>query len=221
MKRKLLALLVVIALVCCMSVTVFAHDVPDMDRLGSVQVTMQYNGTVVPGGSLTIIRVGDVHEDNGDYSWKLSAAFAACGLSLDNLGAVDLAKNLADYAKANNISGTKATIDANGKAVFADLKLGLYLLVQEDAAPSYNAASPFLVSVPQVEDGVYIYEVNASPKVELTPAPTTQPTEPTVPELPQTGQLNWPIPIMVVVGLCLFVLGWFLYLRKAGETDAK
>lgn len=38
--------------------------------------------------------------------------------------------------------------------------------------------------------------------------------------LPQTGQLNWPIPVLVVVGLGLFAAGWILCLRGKKETDA-
>ena len=88
---------------------------------------------------------------------------------------------------------------------------GLYLLVQYKAAEGYEAAAPFLVSVPMNEDGTYIYDVDASPKVELTKAPQPTPTPtPKPPTLAQTGQLNWPVPVLAIIGLCLFSLGWLL-----------
>ena len=41
------------------------------------------------------------------------------------------------------------------------------------------------------------------------------PTAPTVPDLPQTGQLNWPIVVMSVVGMLMFLLGWVTYSKTA------
>ena len=45
----------------------FAHDVPDMTRTGSVSATLTYDDEAVPGGSVTLYRVGDVVQDDGDY----------------------------------------------------------------------------------------------------------------------------------------------------------
>lgn len=36
------------------------------------------------------------------------------------------------------------------------------------------------------------------------------PLAPLVVTLPQTGQLNWPVPVMAVSGLVLFAIGWYL-----------
>ena len=46
---------------------------------------------------------------------------------------------------------------------------------------------------------------NSPPKPPGSPPGNTPP-----PRLPQTGQLTWPIPVMVVAGLTLFALGWWL-----------
>lgn len=46
------------------------------------------------------------------------------------------------------------------------------------------------------------------------------PDEPSEPKLPQTGQLNWPIPVLTVSGLVLFSIGWRLYfVRKKDESE--
>lgn len=39
-------------------------------------------------------------------------------------------------------------------------------------------------------------------------------------KLPQTGQLNWPVPVLTMVGLVLFITGWVLCYRKGGQDDA-
>lgn len=106
-------------------------------------------------------------------------------------------------------------MDKDGEIAFTGLDLGLYLLVQHKAAKGYETAAPFLVSVPMEEDGVLRYDVDASPKVELEkePEPTsTTPPAPPDPRLPYTGQLNWPVPVLTVLGLGLLALG--LALRR-------
>jgi len=52
--------------------------------------------------------------------------------------------------------------------------------------------------------------VSATIKSELEKEPEmTRYTEPDD-KLPQTGQLNWPVPLMACAGLALFALGWAL-----------
>lgn len=36
-------------------------------------------------------------------------------------------------------------------------------------------------------------------------------------KLPQTGQLNWPIPVMAIAGVLLFALGWTIVFLKEGK----
>ena len=40
---------------------------------------------------------------------------------------------------------------------------------------------------------------------------TEVPSDPTVPELPVTGQLSWPVPVLALCGMLVFVVGWRLY----------
>lgn len=207
-----------------------AHDVPDMDRQGSVAVTLTYDGDQVAGGELTLYRVGDVHEDDGDYGFAPSAAFEAAGASFDAetlasaSASAALADELVDFAAQQGVSGTAVAVGEDGTALFEGLEPGLYLAVQTEASDGFEPADPFLVSVPMLEDGTYVYDVDASPKVStLVPAPEEPPTpqEPETPtgdKLPQTGQLNWPIPVLAVAGLALFAFGWAL--RASGRRAA-
>lgn len=53
------------------------------------------------------------------------------------------------------------------------------------------------------------------PESTPTPSPTT-PDDPSAPEGPtliQTGQLNWPVPVLTAAGILLFVVGWLIYHR--------
>lgn len=264
-QKRFFVLLVAVVLMCTVSITALAHDVPDLSRRGSISIVMRHGEKAVPGGSLTLYQVGVVYEEDGDYSFILSDAFSGSDLSLEDIQSARLAKELADYAGSHGISGVTKKIEKDGTVLFSDLDPGLYLLVQREAAVGYYKAVPFLVSVPMLEEGKYVYDVDASPKVELKKEPeppeeTETPQEPETPEepetpqepespenpgipeepdtpeipgmpktpensagdtLPQTGQLNWPIPVLVVFGLCLFSTGWMLRFGKKKDGHEK
>lgn len=237
--KRMAALVLALTLCFGFTATAYAHDVPDMDRTGSISARMLYDGKTVGGGSMVLYRVGDISEDNGNYSFTLTDGFAASGASLANISDPALAKSLADYAKANNLSGTPVVIGDDGTVRVQSLRLGLYLVVQDKAADGFEAVSPFLVSVPMFENGSYVYDVNAEPKLSaLTKTPVTDPgmsgggssgggsssgsgSSGVTGTLPQTGQLNWPIPVLSAAGLCLFFLGWMLrYSRQRKAYEA-
>ena len=239
MRRRILSWTMAIMLLYGSVMTVSAHAVPDLTQKGSIEITMTYKDKPVHGGNIEIFRVGEVLEENGDYYFGVLEEFKGSGVSLEDVQSPELAKTLAEYAK--DLQGLEKDINGEGKVNFDTLELGLYLLVQEEAAEGFHVVNPFLVSVPKLVDGEYIYQVDASPKVQMkpkgtlppgsipptTPAPVTPPPDSTfppgstpppgstlppsdVPKLPQTGQLNWPIPLLAVSGLWLFTMGWVL-----------
>lgn len=233
--KRFMALCLSMLLLGTIHVAAYAHDVPDTSKEGRISITMIYEDKEVPGGTLTLYRVGEIEENDGNYSFVLTDDFKNSGASLTELSDPELAENLAGYAEDRRIAGVTENIDDSGKIIFAEQATGLYLLVQREAAEGYSKISPFLVSVPMEENGTYVYTIDASPKMELekepattpetreeseTPEKPTTPSQPTVPgnpTLPQTGQLNWPIPILAVSGLALFLGGWLL--RFGGKRE--
>ena len=166
LKKRLPVLLMLAALMIFnINLVVSAHDVPDMDTQGSISVSVQYDGKAVPGGTLTLYRAGDITQDDGNYDFTLNKDFAGSRVSLEDIQSDQTAKALASYAEAQDISGETRTISEDGKVVFQDLELGLYLLVQHEAADGFVEMAPFLIGIPMVEDGTYIYDVDASPKL--------------------------------------------------------
>ena len=109
--------------------------------------------------------------------------------------------------------------------------------MQVEAAPGYEAVQPFLVTVPMLEDGRYVYDVNAYGKTALKKtktdpsgtasggtapsgtAPSGTVSAGTIPAggLPQTGQLNWPIPVLALTGCVLILIG--LACRRKNDYD--
>ena len=43
------------------------------------------------------------------------------------------------------------------------------------------------------------------------------PSNPDKPVLPQTGQLNWPVPVLACSGVLLFAVGWVL--NRQGKKE--
>ena len=206
MRKRILFLILILMLLYTIFLPVSAHEVPDYDRLGSISIAMTYRGEIVPGGTLTLYRVADVVSDGGDYFFRYTKDFADCSIDIAELNSSALPQELAAIAKEKKLKGTTRTVSKKGEAVFSGLEIGLYLIVQEKAAPGYSKVNPFLVSVPYNDDGHYIYDVDTAPKTLPEPEPT-DPTEPTDSTLPQTGQTNWPVPVLAVAGLLLITAG--------------
>lgn len=216
MKRSIAPLLLALCLLVLSALPAHAVEIPDLDAQGSVRVQMKTDSTPVPGGSLTLYRVGAIVQTDTGFGFVPIGEFEGYPGTLEDLGKTTAAE-LAKYAASNGISGEGKTIDETGTAVFDPLEPGLYLLTQPKSGDGYLPADPFLVTLPMAQDGHYVYQVDASPKVTLHPAPT-QPTQPGDPTLPQTGQLNWPIPVLVAAGASCLIAG--VILGRKGKDEA-
>ena len=75
---------------------VFGKEVPDVNRQGSISLTLQdsQSGAYMENGAVTLYQVGEIRVDDGNYSWRLSGAFSGSGLSLENLSSGQLAQEL-------------------------------------------------------------------------------------------------------------------------------
>ena len=207
----LLALLFLLAL----PLSAAAHPVPDESRNGhcSITVSMTYKGKAVRGGKLALYKVGDVAENDGNYSFVPVEAIRGDIPEFGDIESPDLARKLAKQEKKlTPVTANPVTVGKDGKATFSDLTFGLYLVVQKTAASGYRKIAPFLVSVPYLYRDEYQYEVTSQPKTDLE-----QEVKPTAPpssgggggKLPQTGQLWWPVPALACAGLGCIAVGLF------------
>lgn len=274
-RKRLAAVLAALTLLVWCAAPAFALEVVDLSRTGSVKVSLYDSETseAVGGGTLTLYRVAKVQKDNANLSFVYTNGFEDCGVELGDLSEGELAGWLAEKIAATAESTTVEISDL-GVAEFGDLEVGLYLVVQTTAAENYNVINPFLVSVPIQENGSYVYDVDALPKVgtaaKKTPEPPDTPDTPDTPDkpdeenpntpaapgpdnpdgwvlgangekiylnpeapspdnpnghvmgahgLPQTGQLNWPVPVLAVTGVVLVAAG--IELKKGTRKDEK
>lgn len=277
-RKRLAAVLAALTLLVWCAAPACALEVVDLSRTGSIKVSLYDSETseAVGGGTLTLYRVAKVKKDNANLSFEYTNGFEDCGVELGDLSEGELANQLAEKIAAIAES-TTVEINDLGVAEFGDLEVGLYLVVQTTAAENYNVINPFLVSVPIQENGKYVYDVDALPKVgtaaKKTPEPPDTPDTPDIPDtpdtpeeenpntpaapgpdnpdgwvlgahgekiylnpeapspdnpngyvmgahgLPQTGQLNWPIPVLAVTGVVLVAAG--IKLKKETRKDEK
>ena len=277
-RKRLAAVLAALTLLVWCAAPAVALEVVDLSRTGSIKVSLYDSETseAVGGGTLTLYRVAKVQKDNANLSFVYTNGFEDCGVELGDLSEGELAGRLAEKIAATAES-TTVEISDFGTAEFGDLEVGLYLVVQATAAENYNVINPFLVSVPIQENGSYVYDVDAMPKVgtaaKKTPEPPDTPDKPDTPDtpdkpeeenpntpaapgpdnpdgwvlgangekiylnpeapspdnpnghvmgahgLPQTGQLNWPIPVLAVIGVVLVAAG--IELKKGTRKDEK
>lgn len=246
-QKRIMALVAAVVTAVAVCFTAYAHPVPELTRKGSIEVRMSCGETAGKNGAMKLYRVGEIQEQDGNYGFALAKSFAGSGAQLQEPGTAELAGKLADYAAENKIAGEEQQISGDGSIRFAELEPGLYLLVQSQPREGMSSVLPFLVSLPMLGDGEYIYEVDASPKVELLPstAPKPSPTvmpkpkvsptptagggtpadsgpDPTgtdTPTLPQTGQMKWPVPVLTAAGLFVFTLGWIMRFGKRKDDE--
>jgi hypothetical protein len=223
MHNRILAILVGLSMLFAFAVNASGAEavetMPDLTQKGSLTFRMDVDGVPLDGGKLNLYYVATVElVSEKVYDFRLLDALVRGGGTLDTQALYDgvQAQRLLGCAQ-EVLEGYLSAPIAAGRAQFSDLEAGLYLIWQrpEDATAGYAAIAPFLISVPKWQDGQYTLQVVADPKVPFEteptePPPSTTPPPPPPPELPQTGQLNWPVPVMAVTGALLIIVGWIL-----------
>ena len=197
--RKITALLLALLMSLSAAAAVFAQQgVIDLTRKGSISVTLKESEAphkVVTGSAFQLYQVATLEED---LSYTFTQGFAGSGASLDDLQASDLATHLYAHAQQKKLKAVVGQADSKGEVSFEGLDLGLYLVAQKGTVSGYYATSLFLVSLPMADpDGGWLYEVEASPKVETKPSkpynppyiPPDNPPE-TPPETPSYTRLS-------------------------------
>lgn len=224
-KRKVIVILMLCVMLC---VSAFAQDTIEMDAMGSISLTLSIGDQPVPGGEVTLYHVGEVYLSDEAYGFRYFGEFVGCRYPLTgDLLSEQLAYNIWDYALENDIEGINGTVDDQGKVTFTNLPVGLYLMCQKESLTEngYLPMNPFLISVPSNDpEAGLVYDVVADPKCTIdtgtTPTPSPTPTPPTPGgRIPDTGQNNWPVPVLAISGLLIFALGWAMRFSGRNSKD--
>ena len=205
---------------------------------GTITVTLEYNKKPVSGVEVTLYQVGTGTIVNNNLVFALVDALEGEEpLELNGLKAaevedaieelMDRLDDLSREARAALAVGAKDS-GKDGKIVFDDLEIGVYLAVKTERGSDY-LFDPTLVFLPYGTEEGWDDEMAANPKISYDydddPEPPTDiPDNPPpgggkdpdpdpgeeIPDedvplavLPQTGLLQWPIPVMAAAGLLL------------------
>ena len=179
----------------------------------------------IVGDEFALVKIADAEvirsEENPIIRYRVLPKYESLGWNWENMTAEEFhakAKQAASMVTDEECMASVVT-DEQGKASFADLAPAMYLIVRTKVAPHNGSfyVDPFLVSVPMLWEGAINDTVTASLKCGWKPQgeddPPAEPQDPdnpggNAPELPQTGQLQWPIPVLIVSGGLLLWLGW-------------
>ena len=167
MRRKFLTLCITALLILTSVITVSADEF-DPGRTGSISVTLaeQTEKTPIVGAELSVYYIATVGTDTeGTFTYIYTEDFARSGIALDD---PELAIKLDHYLSENDVTATRIYTDETGTAACSGLPLGLYFIRQTNTVEGFAPCVPFLVTVPMENDGSYVYDVNASPKTEVT-----------------------------------------------------
>lgn len=213
-------IMVILAAILLMPSKAYAVDLIDFDQKGSLSVTItDQDKQPVSGAEVTIYKVADIVPDQvTGYKVVISDDFAAGKFDLlvdrDDLGDSALTQDLENYVSRNKILGEECKSDDNGQVTWSNMDLGIYFLTNTVVTDEYTKVSSFCVTIPSLIGENYIYDVQATPKsTEVIPKPPT----PEPPPMPQTGQVWWPLPVLVTFGCCFIGIG----VIKKRHTDAE
>lgn len=213
--RYRVGFLPVFLLILCLS-AVFCLPTVAAALQGSLElrcsIERENNTVLLAGDEYALCMVATLEETQGELQYQTLPAYsfadcdwAQCSASQLREKALQLApvaQKRADYAAIQKTN-------TNGVAVFRDVTPGLYLVLRTKPAPENTVytSDPFLVSIPTVVNDTAAYQVVAEPKYGWdtpSPEPTVPPSTPN-PSLPQTGQLWWPLPVMIGLAVALMV----------------
>lgn len=177
--RCLAASVTLLVLALCLGTTAFADETVDTGREASLAVCFGQDGTGFAGVEFRVYRVANV---SADAQFSLSGDFAGYPVvvnGLDSSGWRTLAQTLDAYVARDALTPlATAETGADGRAVFAPLPTGLYLVTGDRCRQGETTYTPepFLVSLPAQDDasGAWVYDAVATCKFDSYNTPGEQ-----------------------------------------------
>lgn len=219
MKRhvRICAMLICMLLLCSFfSAQIFAATMIDSDRPVTLQIEYTYDNKALTGTDFDIYHIATI-----DAYGELTPTSTFEKFDVEIYGQNDeaweiLTKELKDYIDKNKIVPYDfGKVDNEGIAYYPNktdrVEQGLYLIIGHSIAQGgfiYNTV-PSLVMLPSIDDETndWTYDVKVIPKPGVSSDQHEEPNKPSDSKLPQTGQLWWPVPVMLLTGLLFISIG--------------
>lgn len=134
---------------------------------GSIAISLKDLGTPKSDVAFKAYEVGEWNGEEG--TWRLVDILSSTQISLKDLEYASewdaAALTLAQQKELESLPSVSGKTDADGKLTFSDLEWGMYLVVQ-DGESEYGIVSPFLATLPYIEDGAQNSDLSVQPKSE-------------------------------------------------------
>ncbi|MCL2106277.1 MAG: Cna B-type domain-containing protein [Oscillospiraceae bacterium] len=143
-------------------------------ELTNLTIVMRDGGKALGGISVAVCQVAAAREENGEIAYEAAPAFVGAEADFTELTErknIELAAALDSYAYAHSIQRSVKSTGGDGKASFAGLPAGLYLVAQTNSESSEYSIAPYLVTVPFMNEKLRTWEYN------ITSYPKTAPTK--------------------------------------------
>ena len=197
----------------------------DPSRDSSLNIKYQYDTLAISNTDVSLYFLANI-DVSGSYQFRdsyLDISFDPGGMSSTDVSLK--AKEILSYINKNQIpSDYSLKTDQNGSCYFPNLIPGLYLVyVDSKTIGDYRYdASPMLLTIPTLEDGVYQYNVSVDVKTErnkikqeiIPPGVTDSDTS-----VPNTLDNIYLYVGLLIISI-LVIFGVIIYIKKKkGEKD--
>lgn len=146
---------------------VYAYDAVDVEKISSITISYLDEGSPIQGAEFRIYRIASVDKS---IFFTLTEEFQSLDVQVNDLsdeGWMSLADTLKGYIVSNQIQClSSVSTDAYGNAAFTGLLPGLYLVLSDPYISNSTKYStiPYIVSLPNLEDDIWNYDVTSTPK---------------------------------------------------------
>ena len=166
MKHKFLFICTMISLMLFMPMSILANNF-DANEVGSISITLTNHddNSPIAGVEFSLYHVATVKTDEaGNLLYRYTSDFESCETKLND---PSITMALDSFVGNHSLSSNKFITNSQGKAKIENLPLGLYFVKQTNTLEGYAPCTSFLVTVPMKTEEGYVYNVNASPKVDI------------------------------------------------------
>ncbi len=141
------------------------------DGRGSISITLEdsADGRSKAGVKLGVVPIATI--ENGTY--VLTDVFSESGIDLNKIKTANEMEEKADQLSKmlpEDMDVMELVTDQDGKAVYADVPIGVYLMYVIDVN-EYEFIEPFMIAIPTWDDAdeLFLYDLNVFPKHNQLP----------------------------------------------------
>lgn len=172
---------VTILLTIALCITLFSFSASAFSNTkGSISISALDKETKEPisDAVFRVYSIASVYENDDGFFFVYTDSFKDNGMDMGDFSDAYLPIHLAVYAASKSLSYTEKATDTTGTVVFDNLPIGVYLVVPVSIQEGYINPNPFIITVPTRDDvqDKWIYNINATPKVEIDKEETAEKT---------------------------------------------